>query len=96
MITYTLEITVNDVSGVEKAKTFSDTKQLVAGVSVGSKTKELILTRPSRSVLGWSVMYSMRSPPDIHSEISWSGVEVIPMRETMFSCFKRFHTTASW
>jgi len=38
-------------------------------------------------------MYSVRFPPDIHSETNWRGSVVAPRRGTMFGCVKvsRYH-----
>ena len=49
---------------------------------------------PSASEL--LLMYSGRSPPDIHLEMSWKGVGVTPSRDTIFGCVRCFHIMASW
>jgi hypothetical protein len=95
-ITYSLEIAVNYVAGVEKVKPFGDITYLVVGISVRSSMIERAPTRPSRSAPGRSLIYSVRSPPGIHSEMSWRGEDVMPRKGTMFLCFERFHITASW
>ena len=86
---------MNYAAGVEKVKTLSDITQLVAGISVGSNATIRVLARSTRSAPGFLLIYSVKSPPDIHSEMSWSGVKVMPMSGTMFWCAKCFHTTAS-
>jgi hypothetical protein len=96
MITHSLEIPMNYVARVEKVKAFSDITYLMGGISVRSNTTQLRPTRPSRSALGFFLMYSVRSPPGIQAEISWRGLEVIPRSGTMVLCSKCFHTTASW
>jgi hypothetical protein len=94
--THSLEISMNYAAGVEEVKAFGDIRYLIAGVNAGSKAVEETPTRASRSASGCFLMYSVRLPPGIRSEMSWRGLGVIPRRGTMFLCFKHFHITASW
>ena len=82
--TYPLEITMNYVARVEIVETFGNIRQLVVGVSAGSNTTGGAPTRSNRPVSGCFLMYSVRSLPGIHSEISWRGVWVIPRRGMIF------------
>ena len=71
---YPLETTTNYVARVKIVETFGDIRQLVVGVSAGSNTTGRTPTRSSRPVSGYFLMYSVKSPPGTHSEISWRGV----------------------
>ena len=93
---YPFQITVNDVAGMKVVEAFGDVGELEAGLKWALIQKQGMLTRPIRLAFGCFEMYSGRSPPVIHSEMSWRGFAVTPRRGTIFLCFRRFHTMASW
>ena len=74
---------------------FRDIRQLAGGKLV-AHVVEGTPTRFNLSASGLFVMYSITSPPDIHSEMSWRGSMVKPRSGTMFGCTKCFHATATW
>ena len=57
---------------------------------------EEIHTSLRLTVSGWFVIYSVKLPPGIQSEMSRGGSITIPRSGTTFGCQKPFHTTAAW
>jgi len=46
-------------------------------------------------VCGFDLMYTVRPPPNIHSDTIWRGEKVTPINGTTLTCFNRFHITAT-
>ena len=96
IMTYSLEISVDDIAGVEIMETLCNLGQLVTGMNnTGAIFMRAILTSLNPFAPGCFFKYSDRSPAAIKGETSWGGETLVPRRGNTFSCFRYFHITAS-
>jgi hypothetical protein len=94
--TYSLEVPMNDIAGVEVVEALGDVGQLVTGGECLTTMTIGAPASPSRSTSECFLRYSGRFPPDIQLEMARRGVGVTPVRGKRFRCPKRFHVMACW